>query len=234
MNVSVFRTLGEGLGLWFPVYHPESTIVRRAPALTLYRHVFLSLSPHTCALCPMFSLDPSVVGLAPPCTCWRKDTITWLCALHTCVTWSAKSLSLFPSCTSSFLSLVEKSLSTTDLWLPATKLICSNSNFGAAALSAPMMLLCCSFASAFSTSRNPSFLSVDRLNFKIYTICRSSLIAIPSGSLPQKRFTKKDTGSRIEVVPCLPTFFDGYSHFYCLCLLCQIFLAADSPKRFCL
>ena len=28
----------------------------------------------------MFSLDPSVVGLVSPCTCWRKDTITRLCA----------------------------------------------------------------------------------------------------------------------------------------------------------
>jgi len=79
-----------GLGLWFPVYHPESTIVRRAPALTLCERVFLSPSPHTCTLCPMFPLDPSVVGLASPCTCWRKDTITRLCAWHTCVTWSAK------------------------------------------------------------------------------------------------------------------------------------------------
>ena len=41
----------------------------------------------------MFSLDPSVVGLVPPCTCWRKDTITRLCTLHTCVTRSAKILS---------------------------------------------------------------------------------------------------------------------------------------------
>jgi len=44
INMSVFRSLGGGLGLWFPVYHPESTIVRRAPALTLYERVFLSLS----------------------------------------------------------------------------------------------------------------------------------------------------------------------------------------------
>jgi len=65
-----------------------------------------SPSPHTCALCLMFSLDPSVVGLAPPCTFWRKDTITRLCASHTCVKWSAKSSSFFPSCISSFLSLV--------------------------------------------------------------------------------------------------------------------------------
>ena len=51
------------------VYYPESTIVQQAPALTLYLGLFLSLSPHTCTLCPMFSLDPSVVGLVPPCTC---------------------------------------------------------------------------------------------------------------------------------------------------------------------
>ena len=54
-----------GLGLWFPVYHPESTIIRRAPALTLYEHVFLSPSPHTCTLCPTFSLDPSVWPCKP-------------------------------------------------------------------------------------------------------------------------------------------------------------------------
>jgi len=52
------------------------------------------------------TLDPSVVGLIPPCTCWRKDTITRLCTSHTCVTWSAKRLSFSPSCISSFLSLV--------------------------------------------------------------------------------------------------------------------------------
>ena len=59
--------------LRFPGYHPESTIIRRAPALRLYERVFLSLSPHTCTLRPIFSLDPSVVDHAPPCTCWRKD-----------------------------------------------------------------------------------------------------------------------------------------------------------------
>ena len=130
INVSVFQTLGGGRGLRFPVYLLESTIVWRAPALTLYQQVFLSLSsrksnienthlhgfdlnrpsskgtkllfyvmkatinqsPHTCTLCPMFSLDPSVVGLVPPCTCWRKETITWLCTSHTCVTRDMKRL----------------------------------------------------------------------------------------------------------------------------------------------
>ena len=70
-NVSVFRTPGgscQRLGLWFPVYHPKFTIVRQAPALTLYERVFFCTSPHMCTLCPMFSLDPSVVGLANPCT----------------------------------------------------------------------------------------------------------------------------------------------------------------------
>jgi len=78
-----------------------------------------------------------------------------------------------------------------------TKLICINCHSGAAALSAPMMLLCCSFASASFTSRNPLSLSVDRLNSKIYTIFRASLIATTFGRLPQKRFTKKDPGSRL-------------------------------------
>ena len=72
---------------------------------------------------------------------------------------------------------------------------------GAAILSALIMLsLCCSFASAFFTSRIPSSLSVDRLNSKVYTICNASLIATLSESsrLPLKRFMKKDTGSPSE------------------------------------
>ena len=64
------------------------------------------------------------------------------------------------------LDLVHKSLSTTDSRLPTTKFICSNSNFGAAALSAPMMLLCYSVASASFTSRYPWSLCVERLNSK--------------------------------------------------------------------
>jgi len=72
-----------------------------------------------------------------------------------------KELVFFPSCTYSFLSLVYKSLSTTDPQLPTTKLKCSvaNSHFGAAALSTLMMLSCCSFASASFTFRRPSSLS---------------------------------------------------------------------------
>ena len=120
--------LERGLGLRFPVYHPEPTIDRRAPALTLYARVFFSLSPHTCTLCPMFSFDPSVVGLVPLCPEW-----------------------------------------------PAGGRL----------------------ASASFPSSDTSSLLVDFWNSKIYTICKASLIEILSGRLPQKRFTKKDCGSRL-------------------------------------
>jgi len=42
-----------GLGLWFPVYHPESTIVRPAPALKLCERVILFqlLTRAHCAQC---------------------------------------------------------------------------------------------------------------------------------------------------------------------------------------
>ena len=49
-----------------------------------FTSVCSSLSPHTCTLCPMFSLNTSVVGLVPPCTCWRKDTVARLCASYLC------------------------------------------------------------------------------------------------------------------------------------------------------
>jgi len=67
-----------------------------------------------------------------------------------------------------------------------------------------MILLCCSFASASFTSRNHSPLSVDRLNSKIYTICRASLNAPLSGRLPQKQFVEKEVGSRLY---CLSSLF---------------------------
>jgi len=61
-------SLGGGLGLWFQVYHRESTIVRRAPALTLYKRVFLSLSPHTIWVHPSLKMksrffSPLIYGL---------------------------------------------------------------------------------------------------------------------------------------------------------------------------
>jgi len=82
-------------------------------------------------------------------------------------------------------------------------------------------------ASASFTSRNPSSLSIVRLNSKIYSICKASLIATPSGHLPQKWFTKKDSGLRLYRVSWL--FWLVLSPLYPV-LLCLIFLAADSKK----
>ena len=62
--------------------------------------------------------------------------------------------------------------------LPATKLICSNVHSRAAALSASMMLLCCSLASCSFTSRKSSFLSDDRLNSRMYGVRRFLLIRL--------------------------------------------------------
>jgi len=59
------------------------------------------------------------------------------------------------------------------------------------------MLLCCSLASASFTFRNPSSLSVESLNYKMYTIYRSSLISTDSSRMPQKQFTKKYPESRL-------------------------------------
>ena len=52
--------------------HHRSTV----PSFVAYKRVFLSLSPHTCTLCPIFSLDPSVVGLVPPCTVVTNFALT--------------------------------------------------------------------------------------------------------------------------------------------------------------
>jgi len=60
---------GGGSWIVIPSDHLEVTLVRRrAAALTLHERVFPSPSPHTSTLCPMFSLNLSVVGLAPPRT----------------------------------------------------------------------------------------------------------------------------------------------------------------------
>jgi len=131
--------------------------------------VFLFTSPLTCTSCPMFSFDLSVFGLGSLCTYGKKDRITRSWASHTCVTWSAKSLFSFPSCHGTSDVRLFKLGAEVDLEIaadprvPTTKLVCSNTYVGAIALSAPMMLLCYSFASASFTSRNPSCLSVDRL-----------------------------------------------------------------------
>ena len=94
--------LERGLGLRFPVYHSEPTIDRRALALTLYARVFLSLSPQTCTLCSMFSLDPSVVGLVSLCNkefCVHSDfyivQYTYIFRIFVSKLIATKSLSLY-------------------------------------------------------------------------------------------------------------------------------------------
>ena len=62
------------------------------------------------------------------------------------------------------------------------------------------MLLCCSLVSASFSSSNLSSLSVDRLNSKIYTICRSSVIVSLSGRLPKIKLAEKDTGPKLSRV----------------------------------
>ena len=59
MNESVLRTLGEDLGLWQPVSHPESTIVRRAPALT-FHGVCVPLSISSLARAHCARCSPSI------------------------------------------------------------------------------------------------------------------------------------------------------------------------------
>ena len=205
------------------------------PQLSSWRSVSACTSLHLltrahCAQCfPSIPLW-SQVRLVNPCTCWRKDTITRLCASLTCVTWlyhmiveDVVFLSFW------YIKLFELGVEvsfTTDPRSPTTKLICSNPHFGAAALSAPMMLWCCLFATASFTCRNPSSLSVDCLNSKIYSICTASLIATPSGPAPKNIYAESRW---IQVVLFLLTFCDWYYHLSTiLCLLCQIFLAADS------
>jgi len=153
---------GGGLGLWFSVYHPESIIVQRAPALTLYERVFHS-TLHTHAHCARYSPSISLWLALHLRTPAGGRTQSPDCALRIPVPHDRRRGCLF------FL-LVHQAFwawcrsCKTNPRLPTTKLICLIFHFGAAALIAPMMLLCCSFASASFTSRNPSSLSVVCLN----------------------------------------------------------------------
>jgi len=76
-------------------------------------------------------------------------------------------------------------------------MICSSTLVEAAALSTAMMPLFSSFASASSPPGTPCQ-SANGSNSKMYTICTASVIATPSGRLPQKQFMKKDTESRSQ------------------------------------
>jgi len=190
--------LWASLGLWFPVYHRESTIVRQAPPLTLCEHVFFFTSPHTCTLCPMFVLDPSVVG---PWTCLWKDTIKSLNLLverhnqliarfaYPCHVIGEEFAFLF------FLYIKLFQLGVKVAFNNRSTVTHHADNsitlFGAAALTLLSMLWCCLFASALFNSRNPSSLSVDRLNSKICSICRLIATVTPSGACPRQDLRRK-------------------------------------------
>ena len=180
--------------------------------------MFLSRFPHTCTLCPVFSLDPSVVGLVPPCTCWRKDTIAWLCPSHTCVTWSAKSLPFFFFL---YIKLFELGVEVafnhrsaiTHHKVNLLKFPLRSSSF-----ERTMMLLCCSCASASLTSRNPSSPSVQILKYirsSEHHWLRPHPVACPRNDLRRKT---RDRGCTVSL-----DFFDKYCHLYILCLLHQFF-----------
>ena len=82
----------------------------------------------------------------------------------------------------------------------ATKCICSNVHSGAAALSAWMMLLCCSLASSSFTLRKSSFLSNDHLNSRMYTVRWFLLITMPLGLRFQKEIPLLFGLTRAEVM----------------------------------
>ena len=199
--------LSGGLGLWLPVYYTDSTFARwpqlwhSVGMCPVSRYISRTYAG-ACTLSqyPMFLLTPLLFGLASPSSCarWRKDRITRSCASHTqaCVTWSTKSPFFYPSCTSSFLILVEKSFSTTDLRSPTTKLIYWNTCVGTPDLSTLMMFAdLLLLVSSLGTTCHCLLKSVDHLvSFKIYT-CQMSLIKATGFSrLPHN---EKDNGLRL-------------------------------------
>jgi len=122
---------------------------------------------------------------------FADSRIALLChALRICVAHAPKESCPFSNaCTLSFSSLLYKLSSTTAPRLPATKLICSNVHSGAAAVSASMMLLCCSMASCSFTLRKELLLTDDRLNSRMYSVRWFLIITMPSGLRFQKRFS---------------------------------------------
>ena len=125
----------------------------------------------------------------------RRPMYLLIVGSHYCVVRFAhlrqQNLVLFPSLYIELFELVIEVIfhSVTAPRLPATKLICSNVHSGVAALSAPMMLVCCSLASSSFTLRKSLFLSDDRLNSRMYSVRCYLLITMPSGLRFQKRFS---------------------------------------------
>jgi len=127
-----------------------------------------------------------VFDLASPCTCWRKDTITRSCASNTFATWSAKSFFFFPCCHIKLFELSVEVAFNNGSAVAHNKVDLLKFPHRSSCSERTDDTLCCSFASASFTSRNPSFLSADRSNSKRYTILRALFIATPSGRLSQK------------------------------------------------
>jgi len=99
--------------------------------------------------------------------------------------------------------LVYKSLSTTDLRLPTTKLICLNSHFGAAAFSALMMLICFCFFHLWEplvpVCRPSKFSNI----FDPQSLIDCDPIRSPA---PETIYEER---LWIEVIPCLLIFLTG-------------------------
>ena len=180
-------------GLWGGVLDCDSQFTILSPLLfdrpQLWRSVSVCSSLYLltahCALCsPSIPLWLASCLLAPIV----KDTITWLSASYTCVTCNEEVV-VFSLLYIKLFELDEVTLTTNPL-SPTTMLICSNSHLGAATLSALMMLLCCSFASASFTSRNPSSLSVDSLS----SAGKKSSLTIMKRNRKRKR--RKRTGAK--------------------------------------
>ena len=179
-------------------------------------------SPYTCTLCRIFSLDPSIVGLASSSTCWRKDKIT----SHTCVTWSAKILSFFSSCTIIKLfelgvevALINRSVVThnkVNLLKFPLRSSCSERT------DTFVLLICFCFFHLWE----PVFLVYWPFKFQNIHDLQSLIDSDPILSPAQE--TVCEGKCSIKVLPCVLIFLDWYCHFYFLCPFCQIFLDADS------
>jgi len=175
--------------------HYRSTGARFA-----FQLVFLLTSPYTCTLCPMFSLDPSVVGLVNPLHLLdHGQNHPIVCFAYLCRMIGGEFVFLSLLYIKLFKLGVEvafnKRSAGTHNQVNLLKFSFSNS-CSECTDDALMLLICC----CLCTYKNPSSLSIDRLNSKIYPIYRASLIATPSSRLLQKQFTKKPTGSKLYPV----------------------------------
>ena len=169
-----------GLGLWFQ-FTILSPLLFDGPQfwhpMSVCSSLHLLTPCHTCTLCPtlVFSLDPFQCG-------WPSKSLPHLLEEghnHPIVRFAYPCHKIgaeFVFLSFLYIKLFELGVEVAfNNRSAVTQSIYSNSHFGAVAVSALMILLCCSFASASFTSKNTSSLSVDSLNFK-YTYDLQSLI----------------------------------------------------------